>query len=238
VLPTSGRNRLAGVSLRSSKITSSLRCSISTMRLHSLLLPVVATFLPVRAIFSDDAYQIDYHQALLGVPQPENTFFLRPQESSSATLLYTLSSKAVLGAVNPKDGSVVWRHALAGEPVGNGTNARLVAADGDGKVISSFGQEISAWDALDGKLVWAASDLGTAHVLALETVSSPNSGSKAKSVDLIALAGDQYASGSTTKILKLAGGDGRSIWEYSDDRSVHFQWSTTRLTDVVGTFPC
>jgi ER membrane protein complex subunit 1 len=208
------------------------------MRLHSLLLSVVASFLSVHAIFSDDAYHIDYHQALLGIPQSQSTFFLRPQASSSATLLYTLSSKAVLGAVNPKDGSVVWRHALAGEPVGNGTNARLVAEDGDGKVISSFGQEISAWDALDGKLVWAESIPGTAHILGLETVSTPNSGSGANTVDVIALAGDHHASGSTTKVLKLAGSDGRSIWEYSDHRSVHFQGSGTRLTDVVETSPC
>jgi outer membrane protein assembly factor BamB len=191
------------------------------MRLHALLFAVLASIVSVHAIFSDDAYHIDYHQALLGVPQSQNTFFLRPQPSSSASLVYTLSNKAVLGAVNPKDGSLVWRHALAGEPVANGTSARLVAAEGDGKVISSFGPDVSVWDALDGKLVWAETVPGTTRILGLELVSSPSRGSSANVVDVVALAGDEHATGSPTKIRKLAGDDGRSLWEYSDDRSVY-----------------
>lgn len=207
------------------------------MRLPALLFPVLASVVSVHAIFSDDAYRIDYHQALLGVPQPQNTFFLRPQTSSSASLLYTLSNKAVLGAVNPKDGSLVWRHALAGEPVANGTSARLVAAGGDGKVISSFGPDVSAWDALDGKLVWTGTVPGTAHVLGLEIVASPISGSSANTVDVVALAGVEHATGSAMKILKLAGHDGGVIWEYSDDRSVYPQASGTELTDAAAMFP-
>jgi ER membrane protein complex subunit 1 len=208
------------------------------MRLHALLFPVLASIVSVHAIFADDAYHIDYHQALLGVPQSQNTFFLRPQASSSASLLYTLSNKAVLGAVNPKDGSLVWRHALAGEPVTNGTSAKLVAAEGDGKVISSFGTDVSAWDALDGKLAWAQTIPGPAHILGLGIVSSPTSGSSVNVADVVALAGDEHARGSSAKILKLAGGDGRLIWEHSDDRLVYLQASGLELTDVAETFPC
>jgi outer membrane protein assembly factor BamB len=207
------------------------------MRLHALLFPVLASFVSVRAIFADDAYHIDYHQALLGVPQPENTFFLRPQASSSASLLYTISHKAVLGAVNPKDGSLVWRHALAGEPVANGTSARLVAAEGDGKVISSYGPYISAWNALDGKLVWSEALASTAHFLGLEIVPNSSRGSGANVADVVALAGDEHATGSS-KILKLAGDNGRLIWEFSDDRLVYLEASGTELTDVAETFHC
>ena len=61
------------------------------------------------AIFVDEVNDIDFHHALLGVPSPQSTFFHRPSSSSNASLLYTLSDRLVLGAVNPKDGSLVWR---------------------------------------------------------------------------------------------------------------------------------
>ena len=208
------------------------------MRLHALLFSVLTSVFSVLAIFADDAYHIDYHQALLGLPQSHNTFFLRPQASSSASLLYTLSNKAVLGAVNPKDGSLVWRHALAGEPVANGTSARLVAAEGDGKVISSFGRYVSAWDALDGKLVWTQAVAGSSHIIGLETVPSPNRGSSANVADVVALAGDEHLAGSSTTIRRLAGDDGRSIWEYYGERLVSFHSSGTELMEVAEMFPC
>ena len=206
------------------------------MRLHALLLPLLASIVSVLAIFSDDAYHIDYHQALLGIPQAQNTFLLRPQASSSASLLYTISTKAVLGAVNPKDGSLVWRHALAGEPVANGTSARLVAAEGDGKVISSFGPYVSAWDALNGRLVWTEAVASNSHVLGLEIVPSPDRGSSVKTADVIVLAADEHATGSSTTITKLAGNDGRSIWEYSDERLVFSDFSGARLIKTAAMF--
>lgn len=206
------------------------------MRLHALLLPALASVVSVLAIFADDAYHLDYHQALLGIPQSQNTFFLRPQASSSASLLYTISNKAVLGVVNPKDGSLVWRHALAGEPVANGTSARLVATEGDGKVISAFGQHVSAWDALDGKLVWAQAVASNSHISGLEIVPNLNRGSNADVADVIALASDELVTGSATIITKLAGGDGRSIWEYSDNRLVYFNSSGAGLTEAAEMF--
>ena|SRR5947209_9219046 len=211
------------------------------MRFHALILPALASIVSVLAIFADDAYHIDYHQALLGVPESQNTLFHRPQASSSASLLYTISNKAVLGAVNPKDGSLVWRHALAGEPVTNGTSSRLVAAQGDGKVISSFGRHVSAWDALDGKLVWTEAFPSTSHILGLEIVPSPGGQSKTGVADLIVLAGSQSATGATgssTIIRRLAGDNGNLQWEYSDDRSVYIQISGTRLTEAAAMFPC
>ena len=205
------------------------------MRLHALLLPALASIVSVLAIFADDAYHLDYHQALLGIPQSQNTFFLRPQASSSASLLYTISDKAVLGVVNPKDGSLVWRHALAGEPIANGTSASLVATEGDGKVVSAFGQHVSAWDALDGKLVWVQAVASNFHISRLEIVPSLNKGSTA---DVIALASDELVTGSATIITKLAGGDGRSLWEYSDNRLVYFDSSGAGLTEVAEMFLC
>lgn len=38
-------------------------------------------------------------------------------KSSDAALLYTIPDKAILGALGPKDGSLVWHRSLTGQPV-------------------------------------------------------------------------------------------------------------------------
>lgn len=190
------------------------------MRLHASVLSVLSCITSVLAIFADDAYHIDYHQALLGLPQSHNTFFHRPQSSSAASLLYTVSGKAVLGAVNPKDGSLVWRHSLAGKPIENGTSARLIAAEGDWKVISTFGHDVSAWDALDGKLVWTEPIAGTDYLLGLEAVPRTSGEPGVDVTDVVVLAGGESASTSPAVITRLDGETGRPKWQYSDERSV------------------
>src|SRR5271163_2585839 len=127
------------------------------------------------AIFADDAFHLDYHHALLGLPLPHATFFHQPQSSSNASLLYTISSKAVLGAVNPKDGSLLWRQALAGQPIDYTTNASLVTAE-DGKVVSGYGTTVSAWDALNGKLIWTKCVPDNQVVIDLQAVPSSDQG--------------------------------------------------------------
>jgi ER membrane protein complex subunit 1 len=79
------------------------------MRLHAGLSLVLAALLaPARAIFEDDAYHIDFHHALIGLPKRDTTF-QKPYAASKASLLYAVSEDGVVGAVNPRDGQLVWR---------------------------------------------------------------------------------------------------------------------------------
>jgi hypothetical protein len=123
------------------------------MRLQAAFL--LASCAPAFAIFADEVNQIDYHHALLGAPQARTTFFHRPLSSSSASLLYTLSEKSILGAVNPKDGSIVWRQNLSEYNNNAGLGGGFLrAADGEDIVFSALSDEVSSWGASDGKLGW------------------------------------------------------------------------------------
>ncbi|KAL9128838.1 MAG: hypothetical protein Q9217_002564 [Psora testacea] len=120
------------------------------------------------AIYVDEAYQVDYQHALLGVPQAHNTFFHRPSTNSKASLLYTLSDSGLIGAINPRDGVPLWRQRL-GEGVQNCTGKGfLKAADGSNLVFSAFCGTLKAWDATDGRLAWIRQVTG--KMKALETL--------------------------------------------------------------------
>ncbi|KAI9755680.1 MAG: hypothetical protein M4579_004178 [Chaenotheca gracillima] len=127
------------------------------MRLSILGTLLASLVTSAHAIYADEAYQIDYHQAYLGIPQQHTSFLHQPTSGSRASLLYTLSEKLILGAVNPKDGAIVWRQSAQPQK-SNATEAYLqVGGTGNGDVvISAAGAEVSAWDALDGRLVWVA----------------------------------------------------------------------------------
>jgi ER membrane protein complex subunit 1 len=187
------------------------------MRLHALLLAALPSL--TSAIFADDAYTIDYHEVLLGQPQSHTTFFHKPQSSSNASLLYTVSDKAVLGAVNPKDGSVLWRQALSpAGPISNATSKSfLVAGLGDGQVTSGYGSNIRTWDALDGKLVWEYSLPGghIVHGLQAAPVLRGSHGQGGQTQDVVVLTGDGHSA-----MVVLLAGDGSGVrWKYSEDRS-------------------
>ena len=187
------------------------------MRWHVLLFFLPLTF----AIFADDAYTIDYHEALLGQPQSHTTFFHKPLSSSNASLLYTISDKAVVGAVNPKDGAVLWRHALSPTgPVLNATSKSfLVAGEGDGQVTSAYGNSIRSWDALDGKLIWEHK-LGrdqVVHSLQAVPVLGGTNGQGGQTQDLVVLAGS--SDGKSSSVIRVAG-DGSGVrWEHTEERS-------------------
>ena len=104
------------------------------------------------ALYSDEAGVLDYHLPLLGLPGNSTTFFHQPVPGSKASLVYTLSDKNVLGAVNPKDGSIVWRQQL-GSP---GVNARrhLRTTDGQDALLTSFNASVYAFSASNGRLLW------------------------------------------------------------------------------------
>jgi hypothetical protein len=179
-------------------------------------------FLPLTsAIFADDAYTIDYHEALLGQPQSHTTFFHKPQSSTNASLLYTVSDKAVLGAINPKDGAVLWRQALSPTgPVNNATRKSfLVAGEGAGQVTSAYESSVRTWDALDGKLIWEH-NLGEdqiIHSLQAVPVLGETNGQGGQTQDLVVLA--RSHDGISSIVVRLAG-DGSGVrWKHTEERS-------------------
>lgn len=115
--------------------------------LKSLLYSIPLFLSTATAIFEDQAYSTDWHISLLGRSIPDSTFFHQPQIDSKASLIYTLTEQHVLGAIKPKDGSLVWRTALEGEGKG-------IARKSTEKIVSGLGGNVQTRRAADGKLVW------------------------------------------------------------------------------------
>ena len=197
-----------------------IRDFLFAMRFHVVTLFLFALFRSTHAIYADEAYQVDYHQALLGIPQSHTTLFHRPQSSSNASLLYTVSDKAILGVVNPRDGALLWRQPLAGSPADNGTNARLVVSRGTGNVVAVFGHTVTAWDALDGRLVWNTEF--PSHLTVLDMHQAPGTASPADSEaqDVFLLLGNAEDISQPATIVRLARDSGLKMWEYNDIRHV------------------
>ncbi|KAL8674162.1 MAG: hypothetical protein Q9168_001413 [Polycauliona sp. 1 TL-2023] len=156
---------------------------------------------PIHAIYADEAYQVDFHHVLLGVPRIETTFVDRPSATSKASLLYTLSARSVLGAINPKDGSVVWRQQLRD---GSGL---LKAPAGGNTIISAVNGTVQAWDAADGRLVWDWT--GYEDIKALEVVRGESAD---KGVYIVT-----QASATKATVRKLSEGSGALVWEHEDE---------------------
>ncbi|KAL8690116.1 MAG: hypothetical protein Q9218_004365 [Villophora microphyllina] len=167
------------------------------------LASIVLGLLPclVSAIYADEAYQVDFHHVLLGRPPPRNTFLHRPSASSKASLLYTLSDRSVLGAVNPKDGSVIWRQQL------NHGNGLLKASKGDSILISAVNGTVQAWDSAEGRLMWDWR--GSEEIKTLEVVKSHGGG---RTIYIV-------TKGQSTKavVRMLSGDSGAVVWEYEDE---------------------
>ncbi|MCJ1405388.1 hypothetical protein MMC11_008616 [Xylographa trunciseda] len=180
------------------------------------------TFLPfVAAVFADEAYRIDYQHLLIGSPQRNTTFFHRPSATSKASLLYTLSEKLVLGAVNPKDGAVVWRQWLKESQVEEYDQGQLKALDGEDIVISAVGHEVNAWDAADGRLVWQW--VGEGPVRGLELL-----GIEAVKGDVIVATEDR----GKNIVTRLGAASGKVIWAAtvaSGDSPVAVSASSTHI---------
>ena len=183
------------------------------MRLWVLLFPLSVALLcapAVQAIFADEAYQTDYHLPLLGLPQAHTTFFHRPSVASKASLLYTLSDRLLLGAVNPKDGAVIWRQQL-GDRVSNATTSGILKApEGGNTLVSLVDGKIQTWDATDGRLAWEWQNSG-----------------KVKGIETFAAVKEDHGvlvlseEGSNTVVRRLAADDGSVIWEHIDARYIH-----------------
>ncbi|KAK5170685.1 uncharacterized protein LTR77_005275 [Saxophila tyrrhenica] len=158
------------------------------------------------AVFADEAYNVDYHYALLGQPQQDTTFFHRPSTNSKASLLYTLSEKGVVGAVNPRDGEIVWRHALA-QNVTERSNGFLRAADGQDVVVSGSGSRVAAWTAADGRLAW---DMNTdGPVEDVEILELSDKLASAGNKDVLVL-----SSGDSPAVQRIDGASGTKRWQF------------------------
>ena len=156
----------------------------------------------------DEAYQIDYHHALIGTPQRHKTFFYRPSAASKASLLYTLSDKNILGVVNPKDGALVWRQWLSSSP-SNGTESRsfLKAIDGENTVVSAIGSIVRAWDAADGRQVWEWEGIGEVRCLSIVDLAG-------QSKDVLVL----HEHEGKAVMTRLEGSAGLVVWQKSEER--------------------
>lgn len=178
------------------------------MRLYAAL-SFAACLAPASAIFEDDAYHIDFHYALLGLPSHEATFFQRPYPGSKASLLYSISEDQTIGAINPKDGALVWRQHPSSEPRGKG---HLRAGSEQDVVISAVADRITAWSSSDGRLVWETAIDG-ATVEDLEILEQEDGITKDEIKDAIVL----LAQGDHG-VKRLDGKTGRVKWTYEDTR--------------------
>ncbi|KAL3457194.1 hypothetical protein BJX64DRAFT_280788 [Aspergillus heterothallicus] len=191
--------------------------------LQALLLAAVPSTL---AIYSDEVDHVDFHHALLGVPSPKSTFFHRPPDN--AALLYTLSDKSLLGAVRPRDGSLVWRQNLTrpAQLPDHPAEALLRASDGTNAVVSALGDYVFAWSASDGKLLWENWSPGM-PIVDIELLELEDASAAPSTKDAIALSGGKGGS-----VKRLDGQTGEIKWEHHDQSGdIPFQVSSSS-TDV------
>ncbi|KAH6980934.1 hypothetical protein BKA56DRAFT_485718 [Ilyonectria sp. MPI-CAGE-AT-0026] len=156
------------------------------------------------AVFQDEVGNIDFHHALVGVPQVETSFFHRPRKADKASLLYTLSDVGVIGAVNPSNGAVVWRQQVADDLTNGGGFLR--AADGEHWVASAYGSRVQAWDALTGRNLWQAEFQG--EVKDVEILELTEKTSK----DVLVL----FDEDGTTVLRRIHGTLGHVVWEFRE----------------------
>ncbi|KAL1843278.1 hypothetical protein VTJ49DRAFT_2387 [Mycothermus thermophilus] len=183
---------------------------------------------PAAAVFRDEVGHIDFHHLLLGLPQRDTTFFHRPRRDDRASLLYTLTDAAVVGAVNPGTGEVLWRQPLTAfyNSIGHGndTGGLLRAGEGEGWVVSAYGDAVHAWDAISGRNRFhAAFGGGGGRVVDLEVMEMTESGEARK--DVLALFEEEKAG--STVLRRLSAEDGSVVWEFREvTRDVPLQVST------------
>ncbi|KAF2757732.1 DUF1620-domain-containing protein [Pseudovirgaria hyperparasitica] len=190
------------------------------MRLQELLLLPAILIPTVQAIFADDAYHVDYHWALVGQPQQHATFFQQPFAGSKASLIYTLSAHNVLAAINPKDGSVVWRQLLT--PSTNSSQTFLAAGEGQDTLISAVDGQVAAWSSSDGRMVWEK-QLGTSRIKDAEIIDFEDGKQASTSKDAIVL-----MEGETPTVMRLNGATGKTKWQFADTSGdVPFQLSSS-----------
>jgi outer membrane protein assembly factor BamB len=172
------------------------------------------------AVFQDEVDDIDFHHALVGVPQVETTFFHRPKKDERASYLYTLSDVGILGAVNPNSGALVWRQQIA-DGVSNG-GGHLRAPEGENWVAAAYGQRVQSWAALSGRNLWEVEFGG--EIKDLEIMELTESARK----DVLVLSEED----GVTVLRRLHGALGTTVWEFREvSKDIPLQVSTS-LTHV------
>lgn len=157
------------------------------------------------AVFKDEVGDIDFHYPLVGLPQAASTLFHRPRKEDKASLLYTLSDVGVLGAVNPSNGELVWRHQVA-DDVASGGGGHLRAPEGENWVAAAHGSRVQAWDALTGRNVWQMEFAGEVRDLEImELTETPRK-------DVLVL----FDEDGVTVLRRLHGGLGSVVWEFRE----------------------
>ncbi|KAJ6257533.1 hypothetical protein Dda_7318 [Drechslerella dactyloides] len=142
--------------------------------LHWLLVAGSLLSSSCRAVFSDEAFHTDFQVQLFGTPlDPSSTFFHQAAAGKAGSLLYTLSNRLIIGAINPKDGAQVWRQQLGEGTVSETeplSKTAFLRRSKDGRVVSVLGKAIALWDAANGRAVWEySSELEAADVITLQT---------------------------------------------------------------------
>ncbi|KAM0263873.1 hypothetical protein ACHAQJ_000908 [Trichoderma viride] len=174
----------------------------------------------VAAVFQDEVGDVDFHHALVGVPQVETTFFHRPKKDEKASLLYTLSDVGILGAVNPNTGALVWRQQIA-DGLSNG-GGHLRAPEGENWVAAAYGQRVQSWAALSGRNLWEVELDG--QVKDLEIMELTESARK----DVLVLSDED----GVTVLRRIHGALGTVVWEFREvSKDIPLQVSTS-LTNV------
>lgn len=165
------------------------------------------------AVFQDEVGQIDFHHALVGVPQVETTFFHRPRKQDKASLLYTLSDLGIIGAVNPSNGALVWRQQIGDDNSGGFLRAPV----GEHWVAAANGPHVQAWDALTGRNVWHHEFKGEIKDLEiLELTESPRK-------DVLVLSEEN----GVTVLRRIHGSLGQVVWEFRETtKDIALQVST------------
>lgn len=182
---------------------------------------------PASAVFSDEAWNLDYHHALLGKPQESTTFFHRPNPASRASLIYTLSEQGVLGAVNPRDGSLVWRQLL--EANASSEASFLRAGEDQSLVVSGLGSQVASWSAGEGRLAWSHVTPGLLQDVEILELSDGKETPGAK--DALILTGGELA-----EVQRLDGATGSVKWSHkleSGDQPYQVSASSTEVFAIL-----
>ncbi|KAJ5451486.1 hypothetical protein N7491_000668 [Penicillium cf. griseofulvum] len=155
---------------------------------------------------------------------PDSTFFLKPSPSSNASLLYTLSDKLLVGAVNPRDGALVWRQNISRSADSPARGAGLLRGlDGNDAVVAAVGNHISSWSAQDGKVGWE-NRVSEGVVADLELLELEDATATSGVRDTIAVVNSE----GTGIVRRLDGNTGKTVWEYKDaSGDVPFQVSSS-----------